>query len=298
MTGASEDGTYALRASYELPKEMIRQDQMTLKMEKFEPGISVSLSEAITGFEPELMGNFAVIEDIYVFADMNREADTVRIQLSTVAPKELESIRFEPYDHEKAHFPDSVRLTDSQGNIYLPDLELRKSNHADRNTFYFRVSEDKSDLLLIIPQIMYRRSDLEDVEFKLPNGNQVMDMNETLSSGGNEITVKTVELLAKESDRIPEEFKGAGGLKIDFSAVKSPRGQETIMRIMPTLKVKKGLLGQYEMISQAVHGETWSLEDQTGFAICTLDDLEEYKRISMSLDVECIIISEVELKLE
>lgn len=299
-TGASmEDGTYEIKAGYRLPEEIARLHQFTLMLEGFQPKVCITLTEAFSSTELKDMGNVTVIGEVHVFAELEREADTVKIRLNTVAPKELKDIRFKVFDFEQELFPNGIRLKDSHGQYYIPDQELEKANHADIHTFYFRVPADRKGLKLEIPQVLYSRRITEAYKIKRSNANEILQINKIFEAGENIITMETLELVPAGSEMLPDVFKESNCIKIRFSAENClDPGNEIICRVLPEFKVKTGLLGDYKTVSQSLNAELWNVHDQTGYSICAVDHLEEYKHLSASFDIECAIISEVEMKLE
>ena len=92
-----------------MPKELTGKNQYKLLLEGFENELVIELSEAVTGSEQELPGDFAVLGEIQLFAHMERKEDVVCVQISAIAPNDLKHLYFETFDHEKESFPGSLR---------------------------------------------------------------------------------------------------------------------------------------------------------------------------------------------
>lgn len=300
LTGADPaDGTYSLTAYYDLPEEVSRQDRITFALDGFEQELTVALTEAFTGSELEDMGNFAVMGNIHVFAHMTREGRTVRLQLSTIAPKDIRNIRFAPYSDEKDVFSESVRIMDSEGHTYLPDQDSAQKNHAERNTFYFSIPEDKDHLTVFVPYVFYKRSLEKEFKMKMPKEGRTTDIREAFDLGDHTVTVKSAALVPKGSSVLPEDFNEYPCIRMDFDAKKIlPESLEYVLRVDPTFDVRKGLLGKYTGVSQSAYEEKWDLEEQSGSVFVHLTGMEEYKDLSFRLNVDFVWISEVEIKPE
>jgi hypothetical protein len=206
---------------------------------------------------------------------------------------------FAPYSDEKDVFSESVRIMDSEGHTYLPDQDSAQKNHAERNTFYFSIPEDKDHLTVFVPYVFYKRSLEKEFKMKMPKEGRTTDIREAFDLGDHTVTVKSAALVPKGSSVLPEDFNEYPCIRMDFDAKKIlPESLEYVLRVDPTFDVRKGLLGKYTGVSQSAYEEKWDLEEQSGSVFVHLTGMEEYKDLSYRLNVDFVWISEVEIKPE
>ncbi len=298
--GASlTDGTYSIQAQYQLPEGLLNKNEFTFAMEDFDQNIKIVMYELDGAGDIEDMGKHAIVGEIVVFADVERQTDTVRIMLSAVAPKGYRNIRFSNREIEKELFSSEIHVIDAEGTIYLRNVEMAKENGANVNTFYFSIPENAQGLKLIIPQVMYEKQITELYKFKLPGNNEKLYINKKYSTGENDIILKELEKLPAGSDLVPEEFRAFDSLKLDMEAINtSNSGKEIICRIIPSYKIKNNIIHDYMMTSQSTRADVWGLEIQSGYTISVIDDIDSIKNIALELEVECAYLQNTTIILE
>ncbi|NLE25230.1 MAG: hypothetical protein GX625_07800 [Clostridiaceae bacterium] len=164
-----ETRVYSIDASFILADEDINNQVFKFEMDGFDQSIEIAMSSVNSGIEPESIGNVAVIDNIMIFANINRENGILEVLLSSVAPEEFKNIRFHLYDHEAQLFDKGIYIADADGNIYKPDDELREKRNSDIDILYFNIPDQADDLKLIVPQILYSKRNYENgIKISMP----------------------------------------------------------------------------------------------------------------------------------
>lgn len=285
-TGPSyETRVYVMEASFNLEDKDIEHQDFRFELEGFNKTLEIAMVPVESGTSPQAMGNAAAIDDVIVFANVSREGDVLEVLLSAVAPKDYKNIRFHLFDEESRLLKSGVTITDSQGNIYTPDEEMRKQNNGNSNTLYFVIPENQKELKLMIPQILYSKMyDGNDIKFAMPEPDKDKAIHKSLSMGGGTVTIEKASFIPSNDPILPEEFEQYDCIKIDARYQPGSNVREKALRVLPSIEVPDDLIG-YTMISQSTYAELWE-DGQKGYSITVFDNMEKTKKIRLKFDVE------------
>ena len=292
-----ETRVYSVEASFYLDAQQADSQVFRLEMEGFSQSVEINMIPVSSGTSPETFGNVAIIDNVMIFANVSREGDVLEVLLSSVAPKEYKNIRFHLFDDEKRLFDGGVHLVDQEGNIYQPDEELRMLNNSNMNCFYFVVPEEKTELKLVLPQILYNRDyDGDDIKIAMPKVGKDKVLNKEWRLGEGILTLEKVTLISADDPLMPEEFKAFQGIKLDASYRAGANTRERVLRVLPDVEVPDSMI-DYAMISQSTYAELWA-DKPGGYSITVFDDMETTKKIRLKFGVECATIGPWVITLE
>ncbi len=279
-----ETRVYSVDASFYLEDNDIDGQVFRFELEGFSKTVELTMVSVSSGTSPESLGNIAIIDNVMVFANVSREGDVLEVLLSSVAPKEYKNIRFHLFDEEKRLF-DGVHMVDKEGNIYMPDEEMRMLNNSDVNNLYFIIPEEKEELKLVIPQILYNRVyDDDDIKIAMPKPGKEKQINKEWNLGGGTLTLEKASVIPSNDPMLPEEFKKFDCIKIDANYEPGQNARERVLRVLPNIEVPDGWI-DYTMTSQSTYAELWN-DEQGGYSITAFDGMETAKKIRLKFDVE------------
>ena len=299
--GPSMEGVYTIDASFALP-DGAKHNTFYLEFEGFEAIIEIPMSSTTSSIMPSEMGNVVQIEEnVLIFADIYREGDLVEVLTSIVAPREYFDPRLYLFEFEKTLFETDVHLLDQYGNIYVPDNELRKQNKKSIHTFYFHVPQEKEDLKLVIPQLLYtsnRTSNDIEIKMNMPQLDKDIDIDKAFMLGDMSILIQKASIVPADDESLTNEhFKGYDVLKINTQAIATKETNQMICRIIANVQIPDSWT-KWRGISQAVSTDLWRPEQQSGYSLVMIDDLLDIRKMLLTFDVEFALIGPWDIALE
>lgn len=292
-----ETRVYSIDTNFYLGDAFIDKQVFKLELEGFNRVIEIALSPVNSGTTPETMGNVAIIDNVMVFVNINRQGDVLEVLLSSVAPEDYKDIRFHLFDHENQLFKSSIHIVDKDGNTYEPNDEMRKQNNSSMDNYYFVIPHDIHGLKLIVPQILYNKRNYEnDIKITMPKLGKEQKINIELDLSGSLILIEKASIIPSNDPLLPEEFKKYDCLKIDASAKVNNNARETVCRVIPNVEVPDGVFG-YVMTSQSVNSELWD-SNQRGYSLTVFEKMETTKKILLKFDVEYAMTGPWEFKIQ
>lgn len=292
-----ETRVYSIDAHFILGEDDMESEILRFEIEGFNKVLEIKMSPVAKGMLSENMANSAIIEDIIVFANEERQGDILEVLLSSTAPADYKNIRFYLFDLEQQLFGSGVHFTDKEGNIYLPDDGMRKKNGSGIGQFYFNIPEDKEGLRLVIPQILYSREYFgDDIKLSMNGLDKGKKIDKVLNLPGTEILIEKASNVPANDPILPDEFFEFDCLKIDASAMPGKNSKEQVCRVIPDVEVYAFPDG-YVPVSQSVNSELWG-SSQRGHSLVVFNDMGRAEKIRLKFDVEYALTGpwEIELK--
>lgn len=289
-----ETKTYTINGYFYIDKNTPPDALFQISMDGFDKTVAFKLSPVKNGITPESMGSTITVHNIMIFANTDRSNGIVTVNFNVIAPKSYRGVRFSPFDHEKALFPESVSILDKDGVRYQPDEELRKQNNSGINTFYFRISDNKEVAKIVIPQILYSQDYDSKIKMSMPRVGEVVHINKEIDLENALLQMEEASLVPKEDSTLPDEFKRFDCLKIGYSTSYKKGSNTKILRIIPDIQVPDTLIG-YVRPSSSVYSELCPLDKNEGYAILEFENMDKTKRIMINLEVELAVIGPFEM---
>lgn len=289
-----ETGAMKFTGSLPLNEDLLQQTSLIIGFDHFEKQIQLNLENVEEGLYPDTMGSCLMIDDLLVFADLQRSGNLAVLNLSSVHPKQTRNLRFDPFDFEKEMFSSSIQMIDSEGTIYYPNDQLREENNDSENSFYFEIPSDQAGLKVVIPQIFYDTWGIGDIKVPMPRLNETIAVNEKFECETTKIVFEGLTLLPKDNEVVSSEF-GEDTLKLDFSA----QGQNSmvkVLRVMPEIKVKDGF--EYYGTSSHGYAALWDAELQEGSYYTVFDKMEEVSKILVEIETENVMVGPFEIEIK
>lgn len=299
-----ETRVYSINAGFALNKDDLNMQTFILELEGFGKTIEIKMSPAQSGTVPQDLGRVAVIDDVMVFADVNRTSNTIEILLSAVAPEEYKNIRFSLFDIEKVLFKNGAYIVDKEGSVYEADDEMRKQNNGNMNSFYFNIPQNKKNLKLVIPQILYTRQYYNgDIKINMPKKGKDVVINRKIDLNESTVQIEKASFIPANDPLLPDDFKPFDCLKIDAGASRQNNSREVICRVIPDIQVKQSmqlsdLMSGFISVSNNVNAELWGSDKQHGYSIVQFEDMAKAGRILLNFDVECAMNGPWEIEIE
>lgn len=285
-TGPSfETRNYSMDAAFYFEDDYTGEKTFRFQMQGFDKEIEIVMTPVGAGASPESFGNTAVIDNVIVFADVKRDGGVLEVLLSSAAPKDFENISFHLSDSEKGLFESGVYMTDRDGELYLPNDELREKNNDSMNHFYFMIPADKEGLELVVPQILYSGTYRgTDMKISMPEPGREQKINKALDLPGSTVLIEKASIVPQNDPLLPEELRSFDCLRIDAGA-KNDGSREKVCRVIPDIEVRTGIFSGYMPVSQSTYAEHWN-SVQKGYSLTSFEGLDSTRKISISFDVE------------
>ncbi|MEN6314704.1 MAG: hypothetical protein ABFD25_10695 [Clostridiaceae bacterium] len=299
-----ETRVYSINAGFTLNNDDLNMQTFKLELEGFDKTVEIKMSPAESGTVPQDLGRVAVIDDVMVFADINRTGNALEILLSAVAPKEYNNIRFSLFDIEKELFQNGVYIVDEEGSVYEADDEMRKQNSSDMNSFYFNIPQNKKGLKLVVPQILYTKQYYNgDIKINMPKKGKDAVINRQIDLNESTVQIEKASFIPANDPLLPDDFKPFDCLKIDAGASRQNNSREVICRVIPDIQVKRSMqlsdwMSGYIRVSNSVNAELWSRNKQRGYSIVQFENMDKAGKILLNFDVECAMIGPWEIEIE
>lgn len=267
-----------------------------IAMDGFEKTADFKLSPVKKGDIPDAMGSNTTINDIIVFANTNRTGDILSVNLSTVAPKIYQGVRFHLFNHEKALFLNSVYILDNKGVKYYPDENLRKQNSSGIHSFYFRIPHDKKAVKIVLPQVLFSRDFDSEIKIEMPKVGKEVNINRKICLDNSLLKIEQTSIVPKNDSLLPEQFKDFDCMKIDYSTEYINESNEKILRIIPDIQVSDSLF-EYRRPSSGSFSELLPLDKNASYALVQFEDMDKTKKVLLNLEIEYGIIGPFDLNL-
>lgn len=293
---ASSNGTDVKKILGTFYLEKVLEDsKITLGIDDFDAPIELELDEVKADDAPSNLGNCLFIEDMLIFADLEREGDVAMLNMSSVLPSEYQNLRFYLFDEEQKIYNSSIQIIDVDGNRYYPDEKKRQYNNADIDTFYFDIPEHIKGLKVIIPQMIYDTKAMGEVKVKKPKWGEYIKVDQSYNIGEIELNFKGLTLISKENDEILKAI-GEDALRFDFTATYKTGSKQRVFQVHPDIKVKKGF--EYVRTSSMGIAPYWTSEQNEGCYYSSFDQQDDATKLSVEIRGSNVLIGPYEIVIE
>jgi hypothetical protein len=292
----SETKAYTIKGCFYLYENTPVNSLFLITMDGFEKTVDIRMSPVKNGVTPESMGKTITVNDIMIFADTKRSGSILSVDLSTVAPKIYQGIRFYLFNHENELFPESVYVLDRDGVKYYADEDLRKQNNSSVHTFYFRIPDDRQISKIVFPQILYSTDIDSEIKIRMPEIDKPVHMDSKIDLGDSSILLKKTSIISKNDSLLPENFNKFDCMKVDYDARYKEGSNIKILRIIPDILVPDSdFMTGYTKPSSAIFSDLLSFNKNTGYAIVHFNDMDRTKKIMINVGIEFAVIGPFEM---
>lgn len=292
-----ETRVYTMQAFFRLSEEDNEKGTFKLEIEGIKGQLQIALSPVKSNYEPEDMGNTAVVDNVMLFADISRQGSLLQVLLSSVAPNTFKNVRMHLFDDEKSIFESGIYLMDSDGVRYEEDEGLRKQNNGSYNTFFFNVPEHKKGLRLVVPQILYNKEYKErNIKIYMPKPGKNVVINKELNLGETILMVETASVVTAQDPLLPDEFRNNDCMRMDISVKPAVNSRETILRAWPQIEVPHNVFG-YLGVSYSTYAQLWGSKQQSGYSLTYFDDMHKTKKIMLNFNIQCAMTGPWEIEI-
>lgn len=266
----------------------------------------VSLSEDyIEGFEVKINGmdefvyvklvraedidftnNSVAVEDMIIFADLQREGDITSVQLSVIGPKDKKNYDFDSYSNKVLNEP--VRLIDNQGQIYLCDDALANEHYANSNQYYFKVPESVKGLSIEIPYLVFSQ-EYHNIKTKSLNEKKKLSVNKTIPIGDMSLTIHSFEQLKMNEINDVEDLESYHDSDLIMMRIHSSAASEGVAKVLSVqyyLKAEKWFGDEFRPSMYLL--PEWDLDDQNRNSYVTYEP-DKYRLFNFDITVKKVI---------
>ena len=249
---------------------------------------TVTLRDVSSSDIPDALGSSLVIDDMIIFADLERIEELAIVTVSIITPQSKKNARVYLHEYEEEFLNNPIVVKDESGQLYYSDKELRRQNFDNINRFYFNIPKESKELELIIPQILYTESYDSQIVVKVPTGDQSVAVNESYIAGESNITIDELVYLPKGQNDISDEFSDWSRIMIKSHAEPIGETDERIMRIR--YNAFKKTLFEYEEIYYSTYSGLWPFDSQNGEFIFPTEEVGDTKKLKLNLEVEKALV--------
>lgn len=291
-----ETGAAKMSGAFFLEGELLNETIFVLGIDGLEKQVSLVLEDLEDGYSPGELGNYLYIDDVLIFADLNRDGDIAVLNMSSVIPEQYYQLRFHMYDSESDLYGAGIKILDNTGVSYYPNDDMRKNNNDTGNNFYFEIPEEAEGLKVVIPQIFYDTRVIGDTVVKMPKLDEYIPVDEVFVFDSMRINFKGLTLLSYEDDDIVDREFGEDTLRLDFEADYDEGSIHRVSRIVPRISIKRAF-NDYDLTSAHGHFPYWELNQQEGSYYTIFDGMEDASKVLVEIKMTNTVIGPFEIEL-
>jgi len=237
---------------------------------------------------PDALGSSLIIDDMIIFADLERVEDLAIVTVSIITPQSKKNARVYLHDYEEEFLNNPIVVEDESGQLYYSDKEIRRQNFDDINRFYFKIPNESKELELIIPQILYTESYDSQIVVEVPTEDQSVAVNESYLAGECKVTVDELVYLPEGQNDISDEFSDWPRIMIKSHSETVGETDERVMRIR--YNAFKKTLFEYEEIYYSAYSDLWPFDSQSGEFIFPTEEVGDAKKLKLNLEIEKALV--------
>jgi len=249
---------------------------------------TIILRDVTSSEMPDALGSSLIIDDMIIFADLERVEDLAIVTVSIITPQSKKNARVYLHDYEEEFLNNPIVVEDESGQLYYSDKEIRRQNFDDINRFYFKIPNESKELELIIPQILYTESYDSQIVVEVPTEDQSVAVNESYLAGECKVTVDELVYLPEGQNDISDEFSDWPRIMIKSHSETVGETDERVMRIR--YNAFKKTLFEYEEIYYSAYSDLWPFDSQSGEFIFPTEEVGDAKKLKLNLEIEKALV--------
>ncbi|MBI9011443.1 MAG: hypothetical protein JEZ08_04375 [Clostridiales bacterium] len=249
---------------------------------------TVELVDISSSDIPDALGSSLIIDDMIIFADLERVEDLAIVTVSIITPQSKKNARVYLHDYEEKFLNDPIVIEDETGQRFYSDKALRRQNFDNINRFYFKIPKESKKLKLTMPQILYTETYDSQIVVRVPTEDQSVSVGEPYMAGESKITIDELVYLPKGQNDISNEFSEWSRIMIKSHSEPVGETNERVMRIRYKAFKKKNF--EYEEIYYSAYSGLWPFDSQSGEFIFPSEEVENTEKLKLNLEVEKALI--------
>lgn len=279
---------YTTKGNFYLEGELKDIRTFEIGVEGMTKTATVVLHDVSSSDIPDALGSSLIIDDMIIFADLERVEDIAIVTMSIITPQSKKNARVYLHEYEEEFLKTPIVMRDESDQLYYSDREMRRQNFDDINRFYFIIPKESKKLELIIPQILYTETYDSQIVVGVPTEDRPVPVNESYIAGESNVTIDELVYLPKGQNDISDEFSDWARIMIKSHSEPVGETDERIMRIRYNAFKKK--MFEYEEIYYSTYSGLWPFDSQSGEFIFPSEEVGDAKRLKLNLEVEKALV--------